>query len=654
MKRRYSLIVLVAILATFSVSAQNRVIRILQNGKVLQSYPVEMVDSIIVDNVIDTPSNLTATIENNHVVVKWGKIEGATYDLYRSADDTDYTLLATNLPASQYIDNTPIAGTNYYKVKARVNGHESELSSIPAIITMTDTGLTSGLYLGVMGFNSSISMQPIALLNPDTKPTYDAFIEALTIKHATILCYSVDQAINALQAASLPADISTVALVTFTDGLDQGSLMLDDRFDNDDDYLAAIKQRIDSETIAGKKLTAFSVGLRGQDVKNENEIAKFNQTMKLLASIDDNAKEVQNMAEVNAKFQEIAERLNRSTNIQTVTLKMPGISNGARIRFIFDNVANAESSELYIEGTFNLRSCTFTDVEYHGMTSTSSTTITGTVAEDLVSIYFTFENIQTSGNDLLSMNFVNEFYKTSTHSFWQESSEFDKKGQPDIKNEQSSAVVMLVLDCSSSLGNQFPTVQTNAKSFINTLCNSSNNEKPGDGETPEKPLPTIYSTTPIDLSLAVSFNGVRYYLTQEQYVKADLSDAVVEGVAIVTDSESFIISPNDVQSLPIESIEVAFNLYKDIIPTANQGRTISSKWSSINSLLDYLGGTLLDSNRFYYTQETKSATGDAIQDWVDGVINGIQRYTSCIHGSGGILYDSINTTPYVRGVINIK
>ncbi|MBQ8592753.1 MAG: hypothetical protein IJ467_00470 [Bacteroidaceae bacterium] len=601
MKNLYYLVAFVAMLGTSSISAQNRVIRILQNGNVLQSYPVEMVDSIIIDNVIDAPTNLTATIDNNNVVLNWSGIEGATYDVYRSADGTNYTQLATNLTSDQYVDSTPIAGTNYYKIKARVNGYESELCPTPAIITMTDSSMESGLYLGVMGFNSSIITQPIAFLNSETKTVYDAFVDGLGMKKGTVLCSSVDEAIDALQTASLPTDISTVAVVTFTDGLDQGSLMLDDRFESDDDYLEAIKQRISNEIIAGDTITAFSVGIRGSDVKNEDEIEKFHRTLKLLASSDEKATEVQNMAEVNAKFQEIAEQLNRSTNLQTVTLKMPGISNGTRIRFTFDNVSSAELSELYIEGTFNLRSRTLTDVEYHGMTSTSGTTITGVTEGIFVS--FTFEGIHTEGNKLLSMDFVDEWYLVSTSS-WQINSEFDRDDQPEIINEQSSAVIMLVLDCSSSLGDQFPMVQANAKSFIATLCSSSNSGESGEGETPEKPLPTLYSTTPVDLSLAVSYNGVRYYLTQEQYAKANLSDAIIEGVTVITGDESFIIAMEN-EPTDYMASSYARKYYGDNLPSKSQGEVISARWSYINNAIKAFGGTEFSTKFWtsYYTSD---------------------------------------------------
>ena len=75
--------------------------------------------------------------------------------------------------------------------------------------------------------------------------------------------------------------------------------------------------------------------------------------------------------------------------------------------------------------------------------------------------------------------------------------------------------------------------------------------------------------------------------------------------------------------------------------------------NGVNSLMSYLGSTRLNSNYFYYTTETKSSTGDPMQDWVDGIY-GTKRYTSCIHGSGGYLYQSVNVAPYVRGITNIE
>lgn len=472
----------------------------------------------------------------------------------------------------------------------------------------TDEAMESGIYLGVMSFNQALYTYPISQLSSATKSGYDTFIDGMTMKNGTILCYSVDEAVNTLQAATLPADISTVALITFTDGLDQGSLMITDKYDSDEDYLAAIKGRIDGETVVGKNILAYSIGLRGEDVSTEADIAKFRSTLKQLASSDENATEVTSMSEVNAKFQEIAEQLNQTRHLQTISLKMPGLSNGTRVRFTFDNVSSADYSEVYIEGTFNLRERSLSDVEYHGMTCTSGTVISG-VTEGIF-VTFTFENIQTESNTLLSEEYISEWYMTSASS-WQINSEFDGNENTDIINEKKSAVIMLVLDCSSSLGSQFSTAQANAKSFIATLCNSSDDSSGDEGSSSGDFA--LYSTTPVDLSLAVSFNKTRYYLTQEQYAKANLSNAVVEGVTVVTGDEAFIIALEDEPTSEIAISGTVGSLYLENLPNYKQGQIISSRWSYINDAIAGFGGTKMDGKRwvnattssgyYYYTYD---------------------------------------------------
>ena len=589
MKKHLLLILVTAMMAVTSAFAQTRELQIYKSGSLIQSFPITNIDSVKVGYAFSAPGSVTAQLTTKSIVVSWTPVPSATsYQLYRSVDNKNFVLLANNLTTTSYTDNSPLSGTNYYKVKALGDGAESAMSTSTGTATLPSSGLESGLYLGVMGFNQSVSTQPISILKGDTKSAYDSFIDALSMKNGTVLCYSVDQAINALQTATLPDDVSNVGIVTFTDGLDQGSLMIDDRFDSDDEFLTAIQQRITKETVAGLPISAYSIGLRGNDVTSAADIAKFQSTLKQLASSEENATEVQNMAEVNAKFLEIAERLNRSTYIQTITLKMPGISNGTRIRFTFDNVSAAELSSTYIEGTFNLRSRTLTDVVYHGMTSTSGTTITGVA--DGIFVTFTFDGIHTEDNNLLSKDFIDEWYLTSASS-WQINSEFDKDEQPDILSEQSSAVVMLVLDCSSSLGSQFPTAQANAKSFISTLCSSTD----GGNENPHNDDPTLYSTTPADLTLAISYNGVRYFLTQEQYAKANLSRATIEGLTIIFGGQQFIMA---LEHEPTDNVYVdyAIDTYGEQLPNLDQAEVISARWTSINAALVAFGGTQLSSS----------------------------------------------------------
>lgn len=476
MKKKIFLILVTALMSVTSAFAQNRELQIFKGGSLIQSFPVSNIDSIKVDYAFNAPSNVTARLFIRSIVVTWSTVSGAqSYQLYRSGDNKNFSLLAGNLTATTFIDNSPLKGTNYYKVKAIGNGKESAMSESTGTATLPGSGMESGLYLGVMGFNQNLNLKPISILNKETKSEYDTFINAMTTKNATVLCYAVDQSINTLQSTPLPDDIFKVAIVTFTDGIDRGSLMWDKRFSTEEDFLTAIHKRITEETVVGKEISAYSIGLRGNDITTPSDIATFQSTLKQLASTDANAKEVTSMAEVNAKFQEIAEQLSTSNTFQTLMLRIPGTSD-ARIRFTFDNVSSAAQSNVYIEGTFNRSTCSLTDVEYHGMSHTSGTTIQG-VVEEVVYVKFQFDGLQTDNGKLINKDEIKKWVLTGSNS-WQHDTEFNSDdGDIEVVVTKKSAVIMLVLDCSTSLGSQFSTLQSNAKSFVNTLCQSTE----GDG-----------------------------------------------------------------------------------------------------------------------------------------------------------------------------
>lgn len=497
-----------------------------------------------------------------------------------------------------------------------------------AEITTSGGGNSSGIYLGITAFNQQLYSYPITQLTTASKAGFDSFIDNLDMKKGTLLYYSVDQTINTMQSVQLPSDLTTAAVVTFTDGLDQGSIMMNVSYQDNISYLNALNYRIKNETVSGQPITAYSVGMRGQDVA---DVTTFRDNLSKLASSSANATEVSSMAEVNARFKEIAQQLSQNNYVQTINLTMPGVSNGTLVRFTFDNINSAEKSNLYIEGTFNLSTRSLENVKYKGLTSSSGTEIKGVV--DGIFVTFTFENVHTDNNVLIDNTFTDEWLYVPSNNIWQINSEFDKNENSDIINVRSSAAIMLVLDCSSSLADDFVKAQANAKDFINTLYEAVGGEDApgGSGDEEDK---TIYSTVPKDLSLAIWKDGKRYYLTKEEYDTANLSGAVIEGVTVVGGGESFIVSLTTVQSDPIESLNWVDSLYRDILPTASQGRVISAKWSEINDAISYFGGTKLSSSRYYYTSLTASGSG--------------YDYTNCIHGSGGGICNT-NSKPYVIG-----
>lgn len=260
--------IVVSVILSISVLAfarQEKVIRIFSNGEIISEYVSSGIDYIQIDDFIDSPENLSASASATAITISWGEVEGATYNIYRSANNVNFALLESGLRTTSYTDKSPLRGANYYRVTAIVEGKESGYT--PAVAaSLPENGLESGIYLGVYGFNQSLFEYPMQRLDESSLGGFNSFIDGLATKNGTILYYSVEQALNSLQTSPLPADVSNVALVTFTDGLDQGSMMKNDTYDDDIEYLESLNNRIMTQSVAGEKISAYSIGVRGSDV----------------------------------------------------------------------------------------------------------------------------------------------------------------------------------------------------------------------------------------------------------------------------------------------------------------------------------------------------------------------------------------------------
>lgn len=590
----------ITILALGVAADTHKVLQIFQGGQVTHSFNIEDVEYMEITDAIDAPTGITAKYTSGSITVSWNGTEGATYNVYRSADGTSFALIAQGITTTTYTDTKPLTATNYYRVEAVIDDITSEPSEISSPVIHDAEALEEGLYLGIMGFNYDIYKYPLSKLDQNSISNANNFIDALAIDRQTLLYHSVDQAITTMQSCRLPDNLMNAAIVTFTDGLDMGSLMVDGvSYEEDEEYSAALNARIKNENIAGMPITAYTIGVKGKDVTDVN---KFRSNLQMLASSPENAFEVSDISEVKAKFQEIAEQLVQTNYVQTLAIKIQGVSNGALVRFTLDNVASAERSECYIEGNFNLRDRSLENITYHGLTSTTGTTVNG-VVDERREITFTFEGIQTDNNKLIVKDFIDEWIYISSSNQWQINSEFIKDQDSKVETEERSAAIMLVLDCSSSLGNDFSIVQSNAKSFVETLCPSVENPDNPDDPATQDPE-TLYSTKPIDLSLAVNINGKRYYLTSEQYANANLSGAVKEGLTVLQGDEQFIIA---LKSMPTSMTywTYANTYYGSYLPTAAQAKIISARYNYISNAMSSFGayfnyGWTSSKNTYYY------------------------------------------------------
>jgi len=343
----------------------------------------------------------------------------------------------------------------------------------------------TGLYLGIIGFNETLSVRKISILNSGNKSQFQQFITNLKIGPATGLYHAVDNAVTMLvmEKEVLPDDLEFVSIVTFTDGLDNISIELNKNYSTRDSFRDGLQSRIASTKIKGLPIDATSVGIQGGDVRDQ---VAFRAGLMALASpnsanpLGRSVYFSKDMTEVNAAFSNIAKELNKRSQLQSIRLRITGgYDDGTRIRFTFDNVTDRTigNSNIYIEGTYrrvgNNRS--LENVVYRGLNSTSGTTIRGQVTGTFV--YFNFENVTTNSGDLVEIRRAQQWEYLSSMSLWQRNSEFNPQSDSETKVDRKSAVIVLVLDCTTSLtaggANGFEEMKAAANTFINTLTENN-------------------------------------------------------------------------------------------------------------------------------------------------------------------------------------
>ena len=325
----------------------------------------------------------------------------------------------------------------------------------------------SGLYMGITGFNTDVKRyvydsRYFRILSESSATDFKNFVNGLNIDMATVLYYAVDDALTNMEGARFPDDLNNVAIVTFTDGLDQGSPYFGDQYANAN----AVNQHLLSARVNNLPITGYAIGLKGKDVKDD---AKFKANLTALSTSPANALEVKDMNEVDAIFQEIAASLYNETQSQSISLTVPMQADGVKTRFTFEgNLANESQSNCYIEGTWS--DGTLTSITYVGMTCSSGSTVKATANGVLFT--FTFEDVK-KGSDgkggELSTDKA-QVWNQDPGSSWTPNSEFDPSKYSQTIVEQKSALIMLVLDCSSSLGEEgLSQIKNAANNFIETL-----------------------------------------------------------------------------------------------------------------------------------------------------------------------------------------
>lgn len=245
---------------------------------------------------------------------------------------------------------------------------------------------------------------------------------------------------------------------------------------NDLDYQQYVGNKIKNTYIQGHKLEAFSIGLKGEDIGDYN-YSLFKSNLLALASDDEKATEVKDMSEVERTLNSIINQLQKSWLNHKVQVRINMRGTGDKIRFTLDKTRaemnnNPDNSDMWIEGVFSRDDLSLNDIIYHGFTSTSGKKV---VAEQVnvngkTKYQFTFENLRDKNNNLIKTGEINFWHCNSATPIWQPHTEFGGGSDVNTETAYTSAAIMLVMDCSSSLGSDdFKELKDVVNSLIDRL-----------------------------------------------------------------------------------------------------------------------------------------------------------------------------------------
>ena len=339
-----------------------------------------------------------------------------------------------------------------------------------------------GIYLGVIGFNDHLYIKDISLLDGTTYNKFTSFVDNLVPGNGTALFYADYTALKKMKEYYKPKALKNVALVTFTDGLDNistaNSQYDPEGYGSTSAYRNALNDKIMNELIHGVRVSAYSIGLKGGDVTDE---AQFMETLRKLASNDNNVFQVANMDEAMARFSEIASSLYSISTSVNLGVNVPGgYDDGQKLRFTFDDVNAAAQSTRFIEATYRRTSSStrkLDNIIYYGLSqgqsAISSSSSQGAYYQFLFQGPAYLDGSPVSQTD---MNNIKLWKQTSTGA-WDKETEFNPASSTTVSEDKNSALIILVLDCTTSLGSDFANMQNSAKQFIGTLANVNNGGK---------------------------------------------------------------------------------------------------------------------------------------------------------------------------------
>ena len=332
----------------------------------------------------------------------------------------------------------------------------------------TNIELINVVYLGIIGFNKELKSKPVEILDLTSVDTYTDWVTNLSLNSNTLLYHAVNTGIATLQSATYKNKLSNAVLVTFTDGLDQGSLALNYNFRTDQEFAQYLSEVISETKVQDVPLQAYAIGVKGTDVSDD---ALFMTNLNSLSSKPENVHQVSSMSQISDEFNAIYEDIVRQKDQLILTISVPFMSDGAICRFTFDNASNAEFSNAWVQGTFNRSTMSLENITYEGLSSNSGNRIQG--IQNGLNVSFSFFDCRDRYGNILQFpdkDYIDQWIYVDSNKTWQHNVEM---GNNDIELEKrNSTAVMMLIDCSSSIGSSdFKNIQNVANIFIERLIN---------------------------------------------------------------------------------------------------------------------------------------------------------------------------------------
>ncbi|MCL2154776.1 MAG: formylglycine-generating enzyme family protein [Leptospirales bacterium] len=418
----------------------------------------------------------------------------------------------------------------------------SVLNGVPSVTMVKEGSIINkeeGIYIGIIKFaerSEDITGGAPILLNKTGKTYLTNIINSqvsISANAGTALFHAVHLALANLKKneSNYPDKLDFVNIITFTDGLDVSSSGLsqisenrveEKEFSTTAAYTTYVNTEINNRKIAGKSITAYSVGVKGDDVSDD---IKFTSDLASIASAG-KSNELSDFADLQDTFDDIAEGLNITTTITDFILATTLLENGTKVRMTFDvnttNPTDAAASTRYIEGIYNSSGgvYTLTNITYGGGISSNNGAgpITGTLNSSTMAVRFVFNNITGyTGSDLSN---TRQWIMLPGAPTWQHNSEYNTAGSSTSTVEKRSTVIYLVLDCSRSLSSTEVTqIRDAAVSFINNLYDQAGSDFVLPMEEMVRIPAGTFTMGQREVTLTQGFYMSKYLVTQEQYVE---------------------------------------------------------------------------------------------------------------------------------------